>query len=646
MGYEHLFSKGKIGGLELKNRMVMTAMGSHLENGDGTVSEGTLAFYEQRAKGGVGLIITGITRVNEDHGRAGNQICASRDEHIPGLRKLAERVHQYGTKIFLQLHHPGVIGSCAAIGGKSLASPSGIASAIVQQPARALSREEIHSLVEDFGKAAARAKEAGIDGVELHGAHNYLINEFLSPYFNRRTDEYGGSFENRFRFLKEIVESVRKHAGNDFPLVVRMSADEYLKGGYHLEEGVRIAKALDELGVDAIDVTVGGTENNRSMQVDTIVFDQGWRKHLAKAVKQVVHCPVIAVTVIREPAFADQLIQDGIVDFTGSGRSFLADPQWVEKAAQGKEEEIRKCISCLRCIDTVRAGGSICCSVNPVCGKEAEEKTLEKNGAGRLVVVAGGGPAGLEAAAVLAQREFRVVLLEKTAHLGGQVYLASNVPHKGKMQWLMDYQEQRLKKLGVEIRKNTPATAEEIERLNPYAVIDATGSSPLRPQSIPGVDGPNVLTPVEILSGAFIPEHCSVAIIGSGLTGLETAEVLTLHENAVTIIEMAETVAPGANQIIVNDILRRIDVDNAVVLTGRKLTKITENAVCYEELTGEAYELPVDYVVLSMGVKSNKDVAEALKDKGIVVKAVGDAAVTSRIFEAVCSGHKAAMELE
>lgn len=644
MDYPTLFSPMKIGAMQVKNRIVMTAMGTRTAAEDGTPAARCLAYFEERAKNDVGLIITGMACANYQHGNAGpGQLRLDNDGVIPGMQKLTEMAHSHGAKIVAQVAHPGARSNTAVTGGAPILTPSGIPAwpGAPGQEARAMTREEILGLAEDFGAAAKRARQAGFDGVEFHAAHNYLLSNFLSPHFNRREDEYGGSLENRFRFLGHIIAAARAAAGENFPILVRISAEEYLPDGLHLDEALQVAVLLEKAGAAAIDVSVGGAVNGRSHTIEPTSYPQGWRRAHAKAIKQLVTVPVIATTVIRQPAYAEVLLREGYMDFVGSGRNFLADPAWAKKAAAGKDADIRPCISCCRCIEGTGMP-HIGCSINPECGWELEFAAPPARADGKTAAVVGAGPAGMEAAAVLAQRGYAVTVYEENPVAGGQVQLATAIATKReKMQNYIDWQARRLVALGVDVRFGTKATAEVLATQKPDVVVDAAGAVPIVPAALPGSGLPHVKTPVDVLRGTWAPEGQFIVLVGSGLTGLETAEVLVDAGNMVLVLEMADTVAPGGSAINTGEAMRRLNLANVVVLTSRRLTEIQEGRVlCEDTQTGAKFTIPCDGVVLSLGVAASP----ALGEDAAAVPA-GDAACPARILEATAGGYRVAREL-
>lgn len=653
--FESLFSKGKIGTMETKNRIVFTAMGNALANTDGTVSEKDIYFYEERAKGGVGLIITECTVVDERGKGNTRQICVYDDKFIPGLKALADEIHKYDSRIVVQIYHPGRQGISAINGNLPMPAPSEVECKVVHQPVEAMTIEQIEDMVVKFVNAAVRIKKAGIDGVEVHAAHGYLINQFLSPYTNKRTDKYGGSLENRMRFLEEIITGIRKKCGKDYPVLVRLSVDEFLgrvglpEEGLHIQESVKIAKRLEKLGVDALNISCGIYET-MNVAWEPSSFEQGWKIHLPETIKEAVNIPVIGVAVIREPEYADRMIKEGKIDFAGSARQHFADPEWANKAKEGRVDEIRKCISCLHCMETLMkadlSGISCQCSINIQSGKEYEYGDFRRDGEGKVVAVIGAGPAGLEAARVLAIRKYKPVIFEKSDKPGGQLQLANKPPKKGKINWLIDYLKAQVEKAGVETRYNAVPTIERLKELNPYAVFIAQGSNPIIPKSIPGIEGENVLTAEDVLSGEVKLSNKKVAVVGSGMTGLETAHYLAVNNNDVSVFEMAEEIGPGLYFQNLMDMLSHIEPLGVKLYPKHKLVKIKGNEVVFENTeTGADKHYEFDYIVLSLGRTPNKELVDEIKLGFDNVFVLGDAKEVGKIRNAMESGFLSAYNL-
>lgn len=653
--YSKIFEQGKIGNVTFKNRLVMSPMGTSLAEMDGSPSEDMIAFYEARAIGGAGLIIPEITRVNDVHGVGMmRQLSVSKDRHIEGLAKLAASVHKHGTKIFIQLHHPGRETVTALTGGP-VVSASAIPCKYLQQETRALSTEEVKALIQQFIDGGVRVKKAGCDGVELHAAHGYLLQQFLSPYTNKREDEYGGSFENRLRMITEIIQGLRAQCGPDFPIGVRLSVEEFLdKTGVtedyiHIQDGVKIAMALEKCGIDFIDVSVGLYETG-NVCVEPISFPQGWRKDLIKAVKDHVSIPVIGVSCIREPQTAEAFLENGIVDFVSMGRSWLADEQWGRKVLEGREKELCKCINCLRCFESLNAwmGAGIPaeCALNPRACRERYYGDLEYDLQGHKAVVVGSGPSGMIAAKTLAERGVKVTLIDRQSELGGTVNLAKKPPLKERMEWIADYYKVEFEKLGVEVKLGMEATAENIAEMNPDAVLVATGSKSIIPRSIPGIDGKNVYTIEEVLTGKAGLKDKKILIVGAGVTGLETAEYLCHEGNTVVLADMLEKVAPNANHTNVADVCGRLKKYGAQFMMAHALKEIRETGVLLERLSDkEAITVDADAVVLSLGFRPDNGLVEELKAKGIPAQAIGNAIKDGTIAPAARSGYEAARAL-
>lgn len=646
MKYENLFSKGKIGRLELKNRIVMPPMGTGLASSTGEVTNELVRYYEERAKGGCGLIITEIARVDDVEGIGlANQISVTNVNKIPGLEKLARAIHKYDSKIFIQLHHPGREGHSILSGGKQLVAPSAVMCKAVGEMPRELTTAEVEELVKKFVSGAKIAQMAGMDGAELHGAHGYLIGQFISPLTNLRTDKYGGSFTNRMRFITEIILGIKHVCGANFPISVRMDGDEFVEGGLTLPEAVKAARYLESIGIDSINIS-SGTYDSGVTIIEPISYAQGWKRHLSQAVKDAVKIPVIGCMVIRKPEFADSLIKEGTVDFVALGRAQIADPEWGKKAMEGRENEIRQCISCLHCIEQLGQCKTTKCAVNARMGRELEFNGFEKKGEGRVVAVIGGGPAGMEASRVLALKGFRPVLFESKGVLGGSVYLGSKPPLKEKLNWFLDNLEYEIRQLGVDIRLNSAPTIEDIKALNPFAVYVASGSSPIVPP-IPGVKNENVCTVVDILEGKVKPTNRNIVVIGSGMTGLETAELLAEKGNKVTVIEMLSKIGNGIYRSNLYDVTSRLKKYGVEMIPSVKLLSIDENGITVQNtINNEVSYKVADKVVLSLGVRSNNQMVEELEKNFEIVKVLGDSVRPGRISDAIQTGFEKAYILD
>ena len=679
----------KIGNVEIKNRVVMAPMlmGFGTFNGDAT--EQMMDYYEERAKGGTGLIITEITRVNDLTGASSfGQLSASKDRNIPSISKLAERIHKHGAKLFVELHHPGrqnvnlmintvpisvamdkimpkdsysklLYGSIVPLGKKMVekdlffktVGPSKTEKSKFSESAnKALTVKQIKKIVSQFGDAALRVKKAGCDGVELHASHGYLIQQFLSPATNHRTDNYGGSLENRMRFLNEIIDDVRSKCGADFPLIVRLTVDEMYdrigqKGrGYGLDEGIKMAKMLNDKGIDAIDVS-SGAYDTFNYWLEPTTFECGWRKNLAEEVKKVVDIPVIAANLIRSPEQAEQQLEDGIQDFVSLGRPHIADPHWTEKVQSGNEDLVKRCVCCLYCFESMMNGAYTgthgCCSVNPFVGREAE--TLKKNGNGRKALIVGAGVAGLCAAELLAERGFSVTVLEKETCAGGQLNLADKPPHKAKLHWCIEDLEHNCLRKGVDIKYSVKADKDVIDSYAPEYIIIATGANAVQPKAF---CGSNVVTVTDVLNGSVQFTGKKLCVIGSGMTGLETSELLIEQGNSVSVIEMADTIAPGAWFQQLDDAMPKLVKANTKFYTSTKLLKVLPNGIAVEDTkTGREYTIQCDGIVLSMGVKPDNALYNELKGVYNNVYAIGDCDKSGRIYNATQAAYKLASSL-
>lgn len=614
-----MFEKGYIGNCQIKNRVVMPAMTTGFAGLDGEPTEQLMRYYEERAEGGVGLIITEIFRIDSQYGgvAAPRQLDGLNPVHIPSLAQMTTRIHKHGAKIFAQLHHGGSTNYPFLNNGKIYA-PSAIPNVSGILPEE-LTVEQIKSIEQGFIETARNCQLAGFDGVEIHCAHGYLLLEFMSQAFNKREDEYGGSLENRCRMTVEILQGIKDACGKDFPISVRLSAQEY--DPYHpdclkLEDGVEIAKLLEAAGADAINVSCGNYFAGNAA-CEAYSYEQGWRKENAKAVKEAVRIPVIAVNTIKGPEFAEELLEEGISDYVGIGRGNIADPQWVKKAREDRTSDIRTCIGCLYCFESLVGTGQIYCSSNPRVGRETcFPSEPEKNGDGRRLAVVGGGPAGMQAASVLAKRGFAVTLFEKEAELGGAMTLAGiTAPYKKKILNLRDTLAREVHQSGTELRLGNTATVETVAAVKPEAVFLCAGAEPFIP-NVPGITDSKVLLANDVISGAKKPSG-KVLVIGAGLTGLETAELICHNGlcDSVTVADMLPKIGQSIYLNIFVDIMGQLMPYNPTLLPGHRLTAVTETGAKFLKLDDQTEsEVSADYIILAMGLKVNRDVIKAYED--------------------------------
>lgn len=619
--FPNVFKPGKIGRLELKNRLILPAMGSNLHDKEGAVTDELIDYHRTIAAGGVGMVTVEIAKVHPTTG-GGVGVSLYDDSYIPGFKRLTEAVHKAGAAACIQLWHAGRQTN-SAVTGRPIVSASEIPCPVCREKPKALSVEEIHELTQAYAEAARRAKEAGFDCIELHGAHGYLLAQFMSPYSNHRTDEYGGTLEKRARFPLEVIEAVRNKVGPDFPIIYRLSGIENVTGGITIEDTKKIAPMLVSKGVDAIHVSIGVYESLQ-YTVPPMDLDRGFNVWAATAVKEVVDVPVITVDRINTPELAEEIIASGKADFVAMGRPLLADPQLPNKAMQGRVSEIRNCIACNQgCVDRLTIEGKhVSCILNPACGRGLQpEFQFEPIQGQKKAVVVGGGAAGMEAARILSDRGAKVVLFESSGNLGGQWRLAGKAPYKyeiaGDVQWLVD----NLYRSGVDVRLNTPATPELVRQEQPDVIILATGSVPRIPDQIEGSDLSHVFQAHEILED---PQKAGskVVVVGGGATGLETAETLAELGKGVTVIEMIEEVAATIGPARKYFLMERLHKYGVKLLTNTRLKRITPQHV--ETCCDEAARIPADTVVIATGVRSVNDLQNQLA--GIArLEVIGDA---------------------
>ncbi len=648
--YPLLFSPGNISGIRLRNRIIMSAMSTNFAGETGSVTPKLINYYRERAKGGPGMIIIENTNVDYPSGKCGAvQLRVDDNRFMPGLYELVTAIHDQDCKVALQINHGGITAKPDRLSGGEVVAPSAI-----EYPGRSvlpkeLEVSEIRAIALRFAEAAARAQKVGFDAVEVHGAHGYLLSEFLSPVMNRRKDEYGGSLLNRMRFPLLVMEMVREAVGQDYPVLFRMSGDEFNPGGNGLTEAIEIAKKLEKAGVSAIHVTAGTqlTPYSRASVTEPMSFTQGWKVYMAAAIKKEVSIPVIAVGVIRQPAFAENVLSEQSADFVALGRAFIADPYWPKKAKEGRDHEIQRCISCRFCSSRRNfLNLPIACTVNPLTGREAENESVYQSAPRpKKVFVAGGGPAGMKAAETAAQRGHRVTLWEKEPSLGGQLKIAAKPPGKEKLTWAKEDLISTLQLSGVKVCLGEELTTAILEKEKPDAVIIACGSVPSSPLLFVNAPAGMVYTARELLEGSINPAGKTVAVIGGGSVGCETAHFLVEHLGAkAVVIEQENELARELEAISRQDLLKNVTEAGVTTLTNTNVRAIREEGVLISNSEGESL-LEAGLVVLAVGAVPSNQLAEAADKLVAELYVVGDNLKPGRIYEAVQSGFRAGLKV-
>ncbi len=643
MKYKKLFTPIQINGVELKNRIVMSPMHDGLGLTGGDVNQQVIEYFAARAKGGVGLIINGFTVVCPDElcGTAGaGQSHLTTLDNRNSFQLLAERLHEYDCKLFVQLHHPGrsVYAPQFLNGGRqpvsSTAMPASLKGDSHAAPARELTVPEIKQIVKCYAIAAQGAYTAGCDGVEVHCAHGYLFSQFINPFKNERKDEYGGSLENCCRIATETLDAIRKVVPKNFPVSVRINGAEgdfrpngkewdmnYMKG---------VAKLLVEHGADMVNVSMGGMDcmPNPDMRAR-------YRDDIIKNIKDVVDVPVAAVNCLKTPEEAEGMLEDGIADMAILGRQLICDPEWANKARTGREDDIRPCLSCNNCIHHSSLMQPIRCAINPLAGREAEDNTLVP-GSGNAVVI-GAGPAGIEAAFTLAAKGYDVTMYEKSGVIGGSINLADKAPGKFRMDILLDYWKRQLEKNDkITVKLNTEITDEKLAKikreLDPKVVCLNVGGKPVVPP-MPGLE--NAVTAHDILSGKVTVEGKRVVIIGGGMTALETAEFMAERKNSIVLCEMMPQFASDTFIYRVVKTQLGLARQGVCMKPHTMVLGASEEGVMYRDLvTGLEGVLPAEVVVLSLGVRPDRALREKLEESFDNVVVLGDSNKTGTLQNA------------
>ena len=650
--FSNLTEPGRIGTLVLKNRVVSSPMITGYATRDGMVTERLLRFYEEKAKGGMGLIIVEYTYIDLKASISAHcQLGAYDDACIIGLAQLAEVMQQNGAKTCVQIEH---CGRQKFIGTPPMVAPSRVPweelVAMGGVIPSELSIEEIEEIVEAFGDAARRVKQAGFDMVEIHGAHGYLITNFLSPHTNRRTDMYGGSLKERMRFGLEVAENVRKKVGPGFPVGVRLSGTEYIDNGVMIEDTIAFAKELENTGINVFHMSGG---NHHTMHCQVVPSNQplAFNVWAAEAVKKEISVPVIASGSITSAELAEGILEEGKADFVGLARPLLADPYFAKKAEEGRAKETRPCIRCNQgCLQKgIMSGKSLMCSVNVALGREDRFARLqyEENDPApqsKKVLVVGGGPGGMEAARVAALRGHKVRLFEKRDKLGGALLEASVPEFKSDLRPLIDYFTHELKRLKVDVNLKKQATSKKIIDEAPDAVIVATGSKPSRP-AVPGIERPNVINGLDVWRGKKVGE--TVIIVGGGMLGSELA--LFLGEKGKNVILTTRQKQIGYDMEIAHYVvlMERLMSTGIQIHVEKLLQEVTDDGAIMLDLArlGEKLEIKGDNVIIMGGLEPDTQLYEKLKDKGMPVYPIGDCLQPRGIHEAIYEGHLAARSI-
>ena len=634
-----VFEPMKINGLELKNRIVVSAMVTNYCTPDGNATEKFIAYHEHKAKGGWGLIITEDYAVTPTAGGFVNLPGLWEDGQIESHRKLTERVHAAGGKIAAQIYHAGRETSSAVTGVQPVA-PSAVREPSMPETPRELTIPEIHTLVEQFGDCAKRAKAAGFDAVEVHGAHGYLVGAFASPFSNKRSDEYGGTIRNRARFGMEIIRNIKEKCGKDYPVLYRISSVEYVPGGLDIEESKVIARLMEEAGADCIHCSQGVYASTHTIIPPSVFPRAGYVEHAAE-MKKAVQIPVIAVGRINDVEIAESVLQSKKADLVTMARASLADPELPNKVLKGRGDEVIRCIGCLQgCIGENGKGNGIRCLINPLTGME-DEYDLTPAEKAKQVLVIGGGIAGCEAAISAALKGHKVTLIEKNDRLGGQWIPASVPIGKSEFTSFLCWQKSMLEKMHVQILLNTTADAELIKLYEPDTVIIATGSRPFIPP-IQGADQDFVVTAHDVLLGKTEPGN-RVVVIGGGLVGAETADMLGQQCEQVTIIEMLSQIMKDGEAAPTKYMKERFSQNGVQIHTSTKLLEIGDHTVTAEK-DGERFVLEnIDTVIIAVGVKTDRTLLDSMEHVSCKVLKVGDANGVKNGYLGIREGYEAGL---
>lgn len=639
MKIKKMYEPFRIGNCEIPNRFAVPAIVCDMCDENGYATEQYIRYHEEKAKGGFGLIITEDYAVNANAGGFLRVARIYKEDMIPGHKKLVDTVHKYGTKIFCQIYHAGRQTNHSVNGGVQPTAVSASPCAWNRETSREITVEEIEQIVKDFGTTAKNAKAAGFDGIEIHAGHGYFLAGFLSLAQNKRTDRYGGCFENRIRVLKEVYDEVRSNVGSDYPIMVRYSADEFIFDGRTLKESEMLAMELESWGVNAINCS-SGTYGSFNRGIVSVAYEpHAFTSDNAKALKALVNIPIMAVNSIDDPVMAEHLVRTGVCDFVGMARSSLADPAMPNKAKAGRFDEIYPCVRCIQgCITYTVLQEPIRCCVNPVLGNEYKYNFSDTVPSKKVLII-GGGPAGLNAAIAAKKRGHDVTLWDKNSKLGGELLVAMCPPGKGEFSTYVGALTKEVENLGVNVTLNKEAAADEILAFGADKVILATGAVPTRPE-IPGIHGANVVDARDVLLGDEMPEG-RIIVAGGNEVAIETAMYLADRERGdIKIVLRGDKIGKSVHACRIGYMRKFLDERYVEIVNHTQIKEITADGVIAEE-NGKEITIPCEAVVTALGYHPKNDLVAKLQSLGDRLVTVGDVNACRDAMDAASEGYEA-----
>ena len=637
---ENLFSPFRIKSCLLNSRIVMPGLASFLIEDDGSVTEKTIEHYRKRASGGPAMVIVEAHAVTPEGVVSPHQARIYDDRFMDGIYRIASVIKSEGAVAAIQLHHAGRQTTARVIKRRPVA-PSSIPCPTIKGEVEPLTIEGIQEMVLKFGEAAQRALQAGFQLIEIHGAHGYLVNQFLSRFSNIREDEYGGSLKGRTRFAEEIVREVRGKVGPDFPISFKISAQEFVPDGLTVEESVEILRELIPSGVDIVQVSAGNDATPEWI-CQPMFMEKACLSESAARIRKEVKVPVMTVGRINDPVVADTIIREGKADLVCMGRGLLADPEMPRKARENRLDDIRTCIACNTCMESIFRRGRVECLVNPSLGRE-QQMVVRPADKSKKVMVIGGGPGGLEAAWVAASRGHEVHLFERQSQLGGQLNMGSMTKYKKELLTLIRYQTRQAEKFGVKLHLNSDVTPALVREVKPDVVILSTGSTPVKPH-VPGIAKTIVRMLPDILNG-IKPARKKTIILGGGATGCEVAHYLGDHQCDVTIIEQLPKVAEQLESITRKVLLKELRERKIRILTSCRLSRVEDHGVFVTDQQGAETFLEADAVVIAVGSRPDNSLYDSILSMGLPVHRVGDCVEPRSAKTAILEGAIAGREI-